>query len=136
MFSLPSRDSKDYFGTSSAVIELKPSDFDSTKNYKLRSKDCGIVLFYAPWCGYCEKTKEMWIKLASKVAFADVAAFNCEKHKGHVMKMNADHPSKAFVKSYPTIVTYRDGNPTSTFAGEITYENLLEAAMQCRSKSS
>lgn len=125
-------DDKDYFGNSGAVIELKPKDFDSMKTYRLKSKRCTFVMFYAPWCGYCKRTKDVWIKLANSVAFADIAALNCEKNKGHVMKMNQDHPSKEFVKFYPTVVLYKNGEPVKVFKDERTYENLMNAVMECR----
>jgi len=59
------------------------------------SKDGKVILFYAPWCGYCKEVKPVWDKLA-------------KAHRDRVISINGDDNPKLVgkfgVKGYPTIV--------------------------------
>ena len=94
-------ESQDYF---SEKMELSPSDFNGAS---LKSTECALVLFYAPWCGYCKLVKEPWKQLASTVAYIDVFAFNCEKNKSYLQRIKEEHPY--LIPGYPTIVFYKNG---------------------------
>ncbi len=138
------RENEDYFSRSKVVKELNPSHFDPIKTFKLRGKsslsECTFVMFYAPWCGYCKKTKDIWEKLGDIATFMNVAAFNCEKYKDHVAKMNMDAQAmgaqamgaSGFVSSYPTLIMYKGDNPPKKFEQERTIQNLLDFSMMCR----
>ena len=122
------KDDRDYFAKNLFVKELKPSDFDPVATWALKDKNCSIVLFYAPWCGYCKAVKEEWIKLGKIATFMEVCSFNCEKYKGHLEKIQHDMPQ--LVRSYPTIIFYKHGNPVEQYDGDRTYQNLLKACMR------
>ena len=124
------KDSKNYFSSSKVVKELTPVEFDPIKTFNLKSSSrgkCTFIMFYAPWCGYCKRSKELWEQLGHAATFIDVCALNCEKYKNHVGKMNMDKPG--FVGSFPTLVMYKGNIPFKKFDDERTLQNLLDFCM-------
>lgn len=118
-----------YFSGSSFVDELQPKDFDDVATWKLKSKKCTLVLFYAPWCPHCKAVKDVWIQLGKTAGFCDIASFNCEKYSGHLDKIRNDMPN--LVKSFPTIIMYKNRNPTEVHSGKRTLESFLDLCMRC-----
>jgi thioredoxin-like negative regulator of GroEL len=127
-------DAADMFPGSKVVKELKPSDFDEYQNFKLKSKECTAVFFYCHWCPHCRNLKETWEQYARTAAgLANVCAFNCEKYKGHILKMNEEKPG--MVQGYPTIWFFKEGIPVKKYQDERTKEKLISASMAiCRRK--
>ena len=122
-------ESEDYFGSSHKyVIELTPSDFDSAIPYNLKKESCGLVLFYAPWCGFCKAVKKSWEEAAKKTGFCDYMAMNCEKNKSWCLKIKEENPE--LIKSYPTIVVYKNGKPIKKHEGERSRESLMSLCMK------
>jgi len=124
------REHTDYFSGSKFVKELNPSDFDSTKTWKLLKDKCCIILFYAPWCPYCKALKETWTDLGEKATFFSVYAMNCEKYSAHVQQIKEDLPE--LVTGYPTIVLYEKGNPIKKLGStqeDRSLSNLLSVCM-------
>lgn len=116
----------DLFPSNRFVYELKPSDFDSAKTYKLKDPQCSVVFFYCHWCPHCRNLQETWVKLAKIAGFMKVCAFNCEKYKEHIIRMNEE---KELVKGYPTIIFYKKGIPVEKYNDERTEEKLLATCM-------
>lgn len=110
------------------VQELKPSDFDPITTWKLKDKECSIVLFYCPWCPRCQAIKETWKELGRVAAFFNVLAFNCEKYKRHMLKIKEDAPE--LIRGYPTIVVYQKGSPVEDYQGDRSLESLLKTCMR------
>ena len=129
---LKNLDSSNLFDNAKLVKELSPKDFDPNKVWQLKSKKCTLVIFYCAWCGHCKAAVDVWTKLANYAAFVDFAAFNCQKHNGHIRKIKNDMPQ--MVTSYPTIIGYVKGDPVETFEGDRNFDNLLKFAQRiCRS---
>jgi len=121
--------SEDYFGPSNKfVMELTPSDFDATTINNLKKPECGLVLFYAPWCGYCKAVKDEWVEAAKKTGFCDFMAMNCEKNKVWCLKVKEEYPD--FIKSYPTIWVYKKGKPVEKYEGERSPSSLISLCMR------
>ena len=110
------------------VKELTPKYFDSKVSWKLKSASCAMVLFYCPWCPHCKAMKEVWEKLGQMATFIDVQAFNCEKHKGHILKIQEELPE--LVRGYPTIVIYKDHIPVEEYRGDRSLQSLLKTSMR------
>lgn len=50
------------YASNSAVIELRPNNFD---NLVLNSDHIWVVEFYAPWCGHCQQLMPEYDKAAT-----------------------------------------------------------------------
>jgi thiol-disulfide isomerase/thioredoxin len=112
----------------SLIKELTPNDFDPERPYRLKNiKGKCLVIFYAPWCGYCQKSKEVMEKVARQLPYFNIYAFNCERYKDHVQKIK--DVGSNIVKSYPSLIFYNKGNPIESFQKERNFENLTRAIM-------
>lgn len=124
-----------FFENSKAVKNLSPNDFESVATWKLKSKNCTAVLFFANWCPHCVSFRDTWEKLGKVALFMDIAAFDCAVHTSHLSKIKEDMPE--LIKGYPTIVFYKNGQPVEHYADERTHEKLLKACMDmCQKESS
>lgn len=125
------QETDDYFGQDHRfVVELTPDDFDKTAPWLLKpggESGSGMLLFYAPWCGYCKKVREPWADAAKISGFCDFYAFNCEKYKSHVAKIKADMPQ--LISGFPSIIRYQDGQPDEYYKGDRTVDALVAECM-------
>lgn len=128
---------QDFFSSSKFVTELTPKDFDPVSTWKLKKDDaCAIVLFYVPWCPYCQAVKEAWQDLGEKAAFFDVYSMNCEKYSEFCSKIREDNPD--LIVSYPTMIIYTNGSPTEKVGideSKRTVKNFIKACMRVCDKS-
>jgi len=113
-----------YFSNNRYVKELSPDDFDKNEPWKLKDDACGLVLFYAPWCGHCKNVKPEWDAAAKQVGFCDYYAFNCDAHKDYVSKNN-----NGLVNGYPTIIIYKKGKPAGNYDGNRDRQSFIKACM-------
>lgn len=133
------KDKESLFSDSKFVKELYPNNFNELDTSKLKDKGCTFIMFYAPWCGYCKRSKEVWDKLAESVTFLNICAFNCEKNKSFVDKMNIDHKKNTedvLIRGYPTLIMYKNGKPSQFYRDEREFENLLGFCMKSKSECS
>lgn len=127
------RESDDHFGSDNKYVkELRPDMYESSTPWQLKTqsngkKPCGMVLYYAPWCGICKMFFPIYEKTAKISGFCNFYAFNCEKYKAHTAKIMEDKPY--LITGYPTVIIYNNGNPTEAYNGERTEKALLSKCM-------
>ena len=113
-------------------ISLKPT---ALKEAIQRSS---VVLFYAPWCGHCERFMPQYDSFSKQasVALPDVviAKINYDKYGPEVQKMNIGQRLVAggiseYVKGFPTVAFFHD-NRMSIYKGERTVAGLLSSVKE------
>lgn len=104
------------------VKTLSINDFDDkgniiNPNYKGKS----LVLFFASWCGHCVNTKPVYMKLANNKK-ANYLAFDMSSPDE--MTKSKMSTWKFKVQGFPTIISFYNGQPYSTYEGNRTVEDL------------
>lgn len=104
------------------VLELKNKDFDKDLNLiNPQAKPKTIVLYYADWCGHCNRLKPTYQQLVemskSGKLDASVAAVNSDNSDGLLDRINKMGENAEYeVKGFPTIVSYHNGKYFSSYA--------------------
>lgn len=121
---------EDYFSEDRCVKELTPDDFESVGILKKVDGETvtGMVMFYAPWCGYCKALKDNWSEAAKTSGFCDFFAFNCEKNKNYLTMIKDKYPD--LVNGYPSIIKYKNGTPVGKHEGNRDVKTLLTICME------
>jgi protein disulfide-isomerase-like protein len=97
---------KESFENLDALMETPASTKDSSDDdpkTAFSSTKPTMVLFYAPWCGHCNKMKPDYDELRKKymkIPDKNVVMINCDVHK--------EFASKAGVQGFPTIRLYKN----------------------------
>jgi thiol-disulfide isomerase/thioredoxin len=113
---------------------LNCADFQNTEPWKLKTKRCALVLFFADWCGHCQDFKPEYVKFADCAQFVRVYAVNTDKNSELMNRMN-NSAAPMQVKGYPTIWLYKDGQPIKEYSGARSFQGLLKAAKKlCNEK--
>jgi thiol-disulfide isomerase/thioredoxin len=83
-----------------------------------------LVLFYADWCGHCNKIKPVWEEAADQVNKPEVKMIKVNCGEG----TPADNKimKKYSIEGYPTIIKFVDGKP-QLYQGEREPESFKEA---------
>jgi len=94
-----------------------PELTDATFSTVTQSAGICLVDFWAPWCGHCIPMKAMLEELSPdgvRIYAVDVQEYpNVGAQFG--------------IRSLPTIIFFRDGNPVKTMVGVTTKVAILEA---------
>jgi protein disulfide-isomerase-like protein len=101
----------------------KKQDNNSSKLSRTQSRKKGnsqkhkFVLYYAPWCGHCQKFKPIWDQFAEQINSSDknisVSKVNCEENKCEN------------ISGYPTVIMHKSDGTSETYTGERTQEGLM-----------
>jgi protein disulfide isomerase family A protein 5 len=95
--------------TKSFAKELTPPELDEMDNQ--------VVMFYAPWCGYCKLAKPIYEELANEIQ-KPLYLFNCEEFKSKAQEYRVD--------SFPTIGIVSKNAIVQTYDGPRTLEAMKE----------
>jgi len=117
------------------VLKFKNGHFDNDLNLKKNGKV--IILYYADWCGHCNRLKPDYQKLSDlasqgKLNDVTVAAVNADDNDGLIQRIQSKGKEYS-VTGFPTIVSYYNGKYFSTYAPDDpskfrTLEDMIEYA--------
>jgi thioredoxin-like negative regulator of GroEL len=77
-----------------------------------------MIMFFADWCGYCQRAKDLWMKFR-KVGGKKyiIAAVDTEKHKGLTRRFN--------VRSFPSIFIVDTDGKLIPYQGQRDFFDLV-----------
>lgn len=109
-----------------AVLELKPKDFDIKARKILLKKD-GFLMCYSITCPHCRNKVTMWTKLANKLKNTDfvIASLDCAKYR--------EISSALEISRIPRIFYFNKQGQLEDYTSELTPNALLNYA--CQSKN-
>ncbi|XP_034655886.1 protein disulfide-isomerase TMX3 [Drosophila subobscura] len=104
-------------GLSSRVLELSDRFID------VRHEGQWLVMFYAPWCGYCKKTEPIFGLVAQALHATNVRVgkLDCTKYPASAREFK--------VRGYPTIMFIK-GNMEFTYNGDRSRDELVDYALR------
>ncbi|EDW95468.1 protein disulfide-isomerase TMX3 isoform X2 [Drosophila teissieri] len=104
-------------GLSSKVLELSDRFID------VRHEGQWLVMFYAPWCGYCKKTEPIFALVAQALHATNVRVgrLDCTKYPAAAKEFK--------VRGYPTIMFIK-GNMEFTYNGDRGRDELVDYALR------
>ncbi|KAH8365901.1 hypothetical protein KR093_006999, partial [Drosophila rubida] len=102
---------------SSRVLELSDRFID------VRHEGQWLVMFYAPWCGYCKKTEPIFALVAQALHATNVRVgrLDCTKYPAAAREFK--------VRGYPTIMFIK-GNMEFTYNGDRSKDELVDYALR------
>lgn len=102
--------------TTQTTLEITTENFDET----IQSSTPTLVDFWAPWCGPCRALGPTIDKLATDLG-----------DRAQITKVNIDEnpelAAKYGVASIPTVIVFKDGEPTEQFVGIRPYADYFHA---------
>ncbi|KAH8245754.1 hypothetical protein KR038_006835 [Drosophila bunnanda] len=92
------------------VLQLGDDDFASV----LKQHETTLVMFYAPWCGFCRRLEPEYAKAAEMVKGDDppitLAKIDCTEAGKEIC-------NKYLIKSYPTLKIFRQDDELKDYKG-------------------
>lgn len=113
-------------GRRSAADTGKVHEASSQKDMEdiIASGDVCFVMYMAPWCGHCQKTKPAFHEAASKCPKTVFIMMDCDAH----MK-NEEAMKKHGIEGFPTMKLYKDGKHTGSYSGDRSADDIAKFAM-------
>ncbi len=115
------------------VTKIKKGDFDNNLNLKRDGKV--VVLYFANWCGHCNRLKPAYQKLADNAKGFSVVAVDADDNDGLIeMIQSMGDKAEYDVRGFPTIVSYDNGKYFSTYGPSNdgkefrSFEDMMEYA--------
>lgn len=103
--------------TASRVYELSDRFID------VRHEGQWLIMFYAPWCGYCKRTEPIFSLVAQALHATNVRVgrLDCTKYTAAAKEFK--------IRSYPTI-KFIKGNMEYTYNGDRTKDELVDYVLR------
>jgi len=116
--------------------ELDLSDFSNENPLNLKNPKCGFVLFYAPWCGFCQRFKPVYNEFAFKNGICLTAIVNVNNPEDDSRDgLNENLVKLQKLSSYPTLRMYRRGKCIGEYNDERTVKALMNKTMEICNES-
>lgn len=90
-------------------MSVKAFNEENFEEEVLKSEGTVLVDFYADWCGPCKAMSPIIDEIAEEVSTAKVGKVNVDESGDLAMKYD--------VASIPTIMVFKNGQPSKTFVG-------------------
>lgn len=97
---------------------LKQLNSDEFKKEVIESERAVLVDFFATWCPPCKMLAPVLERIASSRAEFDIVKVNVDE--------NPDLANKYGIEVVPTMVVFKDGNPTSRISGYVEENKIIE----------
>ena len=98
-----------------AVLEINDSNFDEI----VKGNETVLVDFFATWCGPCKMMSPIIDEIADENA--NITVGKCDVDE-------ADELADKFsIMSIPTIMVFKNGEPSQTFVGLTSKEDIVNA---------
>ena len=101
-------------------MSVKAFNEENFEEEVLKSNETVLVDFYADWCGPCKIMSPIIDEIAEETKNAKVGKVNVDDSGELAMKYN--------VASIPTIMIFKNGEPTKTFIG-VTEKDAIKSEM-------
>lgn len=109
-------------------IEVTIKDFkvQNNKFYLKNNGKKGLIVIYAPWCGYCQMLVPIWKKLAENNDYT-IKALNAENEKEGNKRM----ANQLGVEGFPTIKYIdKNGQIGENYQGERNIQDFINFLSQ------
>lgn len=110
-----------------SVIELTSNDFYGQNLKFIPGK--AVILYYATWCGACKEFKPIFKEMPNLYKDITFAQVDIDKNQEMISKNNKMLYTYK-VKSFPTIVLYKNGKYVRTFTDNRIQNNFAKAFKQ------
>ena len=98
-------------------MSVKAFNEENFEEEVLKANETVLVDFYADWCGPCKAMSPIIDEIAEETPTAKVGKVNVDESSELAIKYD--------VSSIPTIMVFKNGEPTKTFVG-LTEKDIIK----------